>query len=100
MKMALAGDQCPAGLALELIRSLESCDWTRCEGVQQRLNLADFSQIRLIDGRVPAFRGRSARLFFRSVVMNRNPSPFGRQAQRDHAPDAFGRARNNDYLIS
>jgi c-di-GMP-related signal transduction protein len=41
MKMALAGDQCPAGLALELIRSLESCDWTRCEGVQQRLNLAD-----------------------------------------------------------
>jgi EAL and modified HD-GYP domain-containing signal transduction protein len=41
MKMALAGDQSPAGLALDLIRSLERCDWARCEAMQHRLQLAD-----------------------------------------------------------
>lgn len=41
MKQALAGDSSPAGLALALVRSLESCDWARCEQIQQRLGLAE-----------------------------------------------------------
>jgi EAL and modified HD-GYP domain-containing signal transduction protein len=41
MKLALAGDRSNAGLALDLIRSLEACDWTRCEEVQLQLSLAE-----------------------------------------------------------
>jgi EAL and modified HD-GYP domain-containing signal transduction protein len=41
MKLALAGDPSPAGLALSLIRSLESCDWGRCEEIQHQLGLAE-----------------------------------------------------------
>ena len=41
MKAALAGDDSPAGLALELVRSLESCEWGRCEQIQNRLGLAE-----------------------------------------------------------
>lgn len=39
MKLALAGDSSPAGLALALVRSLESCDWARCEEIQVQLGL-------------------------------------------------------------
>jgi EAL and modified HD-GYP domain-containing signal transduction protein len=41
MKLALAGDQSPASLTLELIRSLESCDWDHAEEIQHRLGLAE-----------------------------------------------------------
>lgn len=41
MKLALAGEPSPAGLALALVRSLESCDWTRCEDIQHQLGLAE-----------------------------------------------------------
>jgi EAL and modified HD-GYP domain-containing signal transduction protein len=41
MKLALAGDPSPNGLALALIRSLESCDWPRCEEIQIQLGLAE-----------------------------------------------------------
>jgi c-di-GMP-related signal transduction protein len=41
MKLALAGDPSSAGLALALIRSLESCDWPRCEEIQLQLGLAE-----------------------------------------------------------
>jgi len=41
MKCALAGDKSDAGRVLELVRSLESCDWQRCEIIQQQLGLAE-----------------------------------------------------------
>lgn len=41
MKLALAGDQSPAGLSLTLVRGLESCDWARCEEIQHQLGLAE-----------------------------------------------------------
>jgi EAL and modified HD-GYP domain-containing signal transduction protein len=41
MKLALAGDHTRAGLSLALVRGLESCDWERCEEVQQELGLAE-----------------------------------------------------------
>lgn len=41
MKSALSGDPSPAGLALALVRSLETCDWQRCEELQQQLKLAE-----------------------------------------------------------
>jgi c-di-GMP-related signal transduction protein len=41
MKSALMGDDSNAGCALELVRSLESCDWQRCEVIQHRLGLAE-----------------------------------------------------------
>jgi c-di-GMP-related signal transduction protein len=41
MKSALGGDKSPAGRALELVRSLESCDWRRCEVMQHELGLAE-----------------------------------------------------------
>jgi EAL and modified HD-GYP domain-containing signal transduction protein len=41
MKAALAGDESAAGRALELVRSLESCEWQRCEEIQNLLGLAE-----------------------------------------------------------
>lgn len=41
MKLALAGDQSHASFALDLVRSLESCDWDRAEEIQHRLGLAE-----------------------------------------------------------
>ncbi|MFY9748962.1 MAG: HDOD domain-containing protein, partial [Acidobacteriaceae bacterium] len=41
MKLALAGAQSRPGLALALVRSLESCDWGRCEEIGQQLGLAE-----------------------------------------------------------
>jgi EAL and modified HD-GYP domain-containing signal transduction protein len=43
MKSALAGDQGNAAQVLDLVRSLESCDWDRCEKIQLRLGLAEGS---------------------------------------------------------
>jgi EAL and modified HD-GYP domain-containing signal transduction protein len=43
MKSALAGDASPAGCTLALARSLESCDWQRCEELQHQLGLAEGS---------------------------------------------------------
>jgi EAL and modified HD-GYP domain-containing signal transduction protein len=43
MKSALTGDTSSAGRALELVRSLEACDWDRCEQIQQQLGLAEGS---------------------------------------------------------
>jgi EAL and modified HD-GYP domain-containing signal transduction protein len=43
MKSALAGDASPSGLALALVRSLESCDWQSCEELQHQLDLAEGS---------------------------------------------------------
>lgn len=41
MKSALAGDESGPGCALELVRSLESCDWDRCENMQHILGLPE-----------------------------------------------------------
>jgi c-di-GMP-related signal transduction protein len=41
MKLALAGDRSVAGLTLALVRSLECCDWTRCDQIQTELGLAE-----------------------------------------------------------
>lgn len=41
MKSALAGDESAAGRALGLARSLEACEWERCEEIQQALGLAE-----------------------------------------------------------
>ena len=41
MKAALAGDGSPASLALDLVRALESCDWTLCDQIQHRLGLGE-----------------------------------------------------------
>jgi c-di-GMP-related signal transduction protein len=41
MKSALIGDTSVSGRALELLRSLEACDWNRCEQIQQQLGLAE-----------------------------------------------------------
>ncbi len=41
MKAALTGDRSPAGKALDLVRSLEACDWDRCEQIQLELSLAE-----------------------------------------------------------
>jgi EAL and modified HD-GYP domain-containing signal transduction protein len=41
MKLALAGAQSRPGLTLALVRSLESCDWGRCEEIGQQLGLAE-----------------------------------------------------------
>jgi c-di-GMP-related signal transduction protein len=41
MKSALAGDKSSAGRALDLVRSLEACDWQRCEQIQLELALAE-----------------------------------------------------------
>ncbi|HEY1498952.1 MAG TPA: HDOD domain-containing protein [Acidobacteriaceae bacterium] len=41
MKSALLGDKSVGGRALELVRSLESCDWPRCEHIQHELGLAE-----------------------------------------------------------
>ena len=41
MKLALAGDQSPASLTLDLVRGLESCDWDRAEETRLRLGLAE-----------------------------------------------------------
>lgn len=41
MKSALTGDASPAGRALELVRSLEVCDWHRCEQIQMELGLPE-----------------------------------------------------------
>jgi c-di-GMP-related signal transduction protein len=41
MKLALAGDSSPAGLSLALVRSLESCDWTRCDDIQRQIGLTE-----------------------------------------------------------
>lgn len=41
MKSALAGDNSTPGLALELIRNLESCDWQRCDQLQYSLSLPE-----------------------------------------------------------
>ncbi|MGB9028526.1 MAG: HDOD domain-containing protein [Acidobacteriaceae bacterium] len=41
MKSALEGDRSAASRALELVRSLEACDWIRCEQIQHQLGLAE-----------------------------------------------------------
>lgn len=41
IKSALAGDSTPAGLALALLRHLESCEWPACEQLQRSLGLAE-----------------------------------------------------------
>ncbi|MGC2620294.1 MAG: HDOD domain-containing protein [Acidobacteriaceae bacterium] len=41
MKAALLGDPSPLRVALELVRSLESCDWQRCEDLRLSLNLSE-----------------------------------------------------------
>ncbi len=41
MKSALAGDESAGGRTLDLVRSLESCDWHRCEVIQHKLGLAE-----------------------------------------------------------
>lgn len=43
MKLALAGDPSNAGLSLDLVRSLEACDWIRSAEIQLRLGLAENS---------------------------------------------------------
>ena len=43
MKAALAGDESVAGRTLELVRGLESCQWQRCEEIQNLLGLAEGS---------------------------------------------------------
>ena len=43
MKSALAGDTSVGGRALDLVRSLEACDWSRCEQIQHQLGLAEGS---------------------------------------------------------
>jgi EAL and modified HD-GYP domain-containing signal transduction protein len=43
MKSALTGDQSPAGRTLELIRSLEECDWERSERIQNLLGIPEGS---------------------------------------------------------
>ncbi|HTV82876.1 MAG TPA: hypothetical protein VME18_09525 [Acidobacteriaceae bacterium] len=41
MKSALAGDGSPAAGTLELVRSLEACDWNECQQIQRRLGLCE-----------------------------------------------------------
>lgn len=41
MKSALTGDASHASHALDLVRSLESCDWQRCEAIQQNLGVPE-----------------------------------------------------------
>ena len=41
LKAALTGDNSPASRALELVRSLESCDWPQCDRIQNQLGLAE-----------------------------------------------------------
>jgi c-di-GMP-related signal transduction protein len=41
MKSALMGDDGVASRALELVRALESCDWPRCEKIQNQLGLVE-----------------------------------------------------------
>ncbi|MFP5227803.1 MAG: EAL and HDOD domain-containing protein [Acidobacteriota bacterium] len=41
MKQALAGDNSSSGLALALVRSLESCDWKKCDTVRLDLSLSE-----------------------------------------------------------
>jgi c-di-GMP-related signal transduction protein len=41
MKAALMGDSGGLSIALELVRSLESCDWQRCETLRLALNLTE-----------------------------------------------------------
>ena len=41
MKSALMGDDGVACRSLELVRALESCDWPRCEKIQNQLGLAE-----------------------------------------------------------
>jgi EAL and modified HD-GYP domain-containing signal transduction protein len=41
MKSALLGDNSVGGRALDLARSLESCDWHRCEQIQHQLGLME-----------------------------------------------------------
>jgi EAL and modified HD-GYP domain-containing signal transduction protein len=41
MKSAITGDQSPAGRALALVRSLETCDWQACEQLQLLLKMPE-----------------------------------------------------------
>jgi len=41
LKAALTGHPGPLGSALELVRSLEACDWGRCEMLRTPLGLAE-----------------------------------------------------------
>jgi EAL and modified HD-GYP domain-containing signal transduction protein len=41
MKAALMGDASPLSAALELVRSLECCDWQRCESLRHPLGLSE-----------------------------------------------------------
>jgi c-di-GMP-related signal transduction protein len=41
LKSALVGDDGPGGRALALVRALESCDWERCEKIQNQIGLAE-----------------------------------------------------------
>lgn len=41
MKSALEGDRSAAGQTLALVRSLEACEWRRCEEMQNALGLAE-----------------------------------------------------------
>lgn len=41
MKSALEGDRSAASRALELVRSLEACDWNRCEQIQHQFGMAE-----------------------------------------------------------
>ena len=41
MKAALMGDPGKLTVALELVRSLESCDWQRCEYLRHTIGLSE-----------------------------------------------------------
>jgi c-di-GMP-related signal transduction protein len=41
MKAALTGEPGPLASALELVRSLEICDWSRCEAVREKVGLRE-----------------------------------------------------------
>lgn len=41
MKSALVGDDSIPGRCLDLVRALESCDWVRCDQIQNQLGLAE-----------------------------------------------------------
>jgi EAL and modified HD-GYP domain-containing signal transduction protein len=41
MKTALMGDDGVASHTLDLVRGLESCDWLRCEKLQNQLGIAE-----------------------------------------------------------
>ena len=65
MKLALAGQPSKAGLALDLVRSLEACDWNRSEEIRLRLSLAE--------GAIAAAYAESLR--WASIMTGEQPGP-------------------------